>query len=188
MRLWSNFAFEKDSWNSRVSSRISNSDYTIVRMCWCVRNLLFLSSVPQVIITFWRKERETFSQCIRHSDGGNRSWGRREAEKTKTDQKPIDLNHIWETYSLLYCSTLCENSDSVVLLGEIWRKMWGTKTKGKLKTFSSRWKWRFAENKTENVLQCFTMRSEFDKRYTEYILRSEISKMMNKLSLSLIID
>ena len=113
---WSNFALG-GLWNGEFSLNFQTLEvwlHTIVRMCWCVRNLLFhlpqQLSATAVIITFWRKRKEKLF-CIW-------LWGRGEkGGKThrKPDQKPIDLNHISQSGELLpLCCSATQSSEKTV--------------------------------------------------------------------------
>ena len=87
---WSNFALG-GLWNGEFSLNFQTLEvwlHTIVRMCWCVRNLLFhlpqQLSATAVIITFWRKRKEKLF-CIW-------LWGRGEERGENTPKTRSKAN------------------------------------------------------------------------------------------------
>ena len=87
---WSNFALGR-LWNGEFSLNFQTLEvwlHTIVRMCWCVRNLLFhlpqQLSATAVIITFWRKRKEKLF-CIW-------LWGRGEERGENTPKTRSKAN------------------------------------------------------------------------------------------------
>ena len=81
-------------------------------MCWCVRNLLFhfpsLSlSLPQVIITFWRKRKERNFSVFGLGAGAGRGRGEK-TPKTRSKanrSKPHQSVRSWVAFPL-YCKLL----------------------------------------------------------------------------------